>query len=422
MQLHIPFQNPLKNEKFVSRTKIIVFALVFFALGAGASLLYVAGANRAAQEQPAATPEQAFIKGIVNASGTKGVDFSPFWDVWAAIQEKYVGRKDLNVQKMVDGAIEGLVGSLGDDYSTFFEPTQNRDFQEEVSGQFQGIGVEIGLKNKILTVIAPLEGTPAQKAGLQSNDKIVMINGTSTVGMSLDRAVTYIRGPKGSVVTLSIVRDGWTEPRKIAVTRDTIAVPSAKVEKIGNDVIRLRLYNFYAPLSWDMKKGALEILLSGRKKIVLDLRGNPGGYLDASIETAGYFMPSGAVVVKEDNGKGAYVCDTCKTYGPAVFKDYQMVVLVDGGSASAAEILAGALRDNRQVKLIGEQTFGKGSVQEVYPMDHGASLKLTIAKWLTPNGYSISGVGLRPDIEIAASATGTQDIQLDKAVEILRAL
>jgi len=421
MQLHIPFHNPLKNERFIKISEAVLLIAFGLGIGIAATWLYFIKIH-ASQPQVGVEFTQSYIKGVINAQNAKGVDFSPFWDVWAAIQEKYVGRKNLDVQKMVNGAIEGLVNSLGDDYSVFFEPEQNQEFESEVSGKFEGIGIEIGLKNKILTVIAPLEGTPAKQAGLEPNDAILKINSTSTIGMSLDQAIRYIRGPKGSTVTLSILRDTWDNPRPIVITRDVIAVPSATIEKIGDDVIHLRLYNFYAPLTWEFRKRALEILLSGRKKIVLDVRGNPGGYLNGAIETAGYFLPSGSVAVKEDDGAGPYVCDVCKTSGLAIFKDYKIVVLIDGGSASASEIVAGALRDNRGVLLIGQTTFGKGSVQEVYPMANGSSLKLTIAKWLTPNGHSIAGVGLKPDIEIIPLASRTQDIQLDKAVEVVRSL
>ncbi len=421
MQRLIPFENPLNNKTVMRWGRYVALGVACFLFGAWSMWLYANRAPSAGQG-----PEKIPVQGVINANSTAqdlhGADFSIFWNVWATIQQRYVGRSNLDYQKMVYGAVQGLVDSLGDPYSVFFPPEQNKQFQDEVAGQFDGIGIEIGVKDNLLTVIAPLEGTPAKAAGLLTGDVIVKVNGSSTQDMSLDEAIKDIRGPKGTKVTLNIFRKGWDAPKDFSITRDTISVPSAKLDLIGNDVAVIHLYNFFAPADLEFKKAALQAMVAGRSRIILDLRGNPGGYFDTAVDIAGWFVPNGTVVVKEDDGAGAYVCDMCTARGLDLMGNDKVVVLIDGGSASASEILSGALRDVKGVKLIGEQSFGKGSVQDVYPIDANASLKLTIAKWLTPDGYNIGSVGLKPDIEVQNSATSTEDLQLQKALEVVRSL
>ena len=421
MQRIIPFENPLKNKDIAHGVAYAVLGISCFILGAWSMWLYMGRVPSVPPEQQK-IPVQGVINANSNAQDLHGADFGIFWNVWATIQQRYVGREKLDYQKMVYGAVQGMVDSLGDPYSVFFPPEQNKEFQDEVSGQFDGIGIEIGIKNSELTVIAPLEGTPAKSAGLMSGDVIVKVNGSSTQSMSLDEAIKHIRGPKGTSVTLNIFRSGWDAPKDFSITRDTISVPSAKLDLVGKDVAVIHLYNFFAPADLEFKKVALQAMMAGRSRIIIDLRGNPGGYFDTAVDIAGWFVPNGTVVVKEDDGTGAYVCDMCTARGLNLLGSDKVVVLIDGGSASASEILSGALRDIKGVKLIGEQSFGKGSVQDVYPIDASASLKLTIAKWLTPNGYNIGSVGLKPDIEVKASATSTDDLQLQKALEVVRSL
>ncbi len=426
MQRLIPFENPLKNKTVAQTGKFFLVGIIGFLLGAGAMFVFQSRARSGSLDGSLLGRQKTPIEGVVqtdtDAKNLRGADFSIFWDVWATIQQKYVGRNDLDYQKMVYGAVQGLVNSLGDQYSVFFPPQENKEFEEEVSGQFQGIGIEIGMKNGVLTVISPLEGTPAKQAGLLPGDMILEINASSTQDMTLDEAIKNIRGPKGTLVTLGILRKGWNASKDFSVKRDTISVPSVKYETAGNDVAVIRLYNFFAPAATEFKKAALQALLSGRRRIVLDVRGNPGGYFDSAVEIASWFVPSGTTVVKEDDGNGPFICDMCTARGLGLLANDKVVMLVDGGSASASEILAGALRDSKGVQLIGEQTFGKGSVQDVYPVDANASLKITIAKWLTPNGYNIGSVGLKPDIEVKSNASSTDDLQLQKALEVVRAL
>jgi carboxyl-terminal processing protease len=298
-------------------------------------------------------------------------------------------------------------------------------FEQDLAGSFEGIGVQVGIKNDQLTIIAPLKGTPGDRAGLKAGDLIIKIDGKSTSDMSSDDAVNLIRGKKGTSVTLSIYREDWKDTKDFVIVRDTIKVDSVTWELKNGDVAYIHMNQFDQTLSPDFSKIANEIIKSPAKKIVLDLRNNPGGYLEVCQEIAGWFLKSGQLVTIEDFGKGKDQ-KQYKAQGNAEFSNYPIVILMNKGSASAAEILAGALRDDRGVQLIGEKSFGKGSVQQVVDLMDGKSfLKITIAKWLTPKGNSISEVGLTPDIKVdisEADANAGKDTQLEKALEIIQNL
>ncbi len=353
------------------------------------------------------------------------VDFSLFWDAYNKLQENFIDPKKIDDQKIIYGAISGMAKSLGDPYTDFFDPKQANAFKQDLSGAFDGIGVEIGIKKEQLIVIAPLKGTPGDKAGLKAGDQILQINKKSTFDISVDEAVNTIRGKKGTKVTLTIFREGWTDTKDIEIIRDTIKINSVEWELKEGNVAYIRISHFDQSLSFDFKKAAREILQGPAKKIVLDLRNNPGGYLEVGQEITGWFIKNGEIVTIEDFGAGKekkqYLAE-----GNAALIDYPIVALINKGSASAAEILAGALRDNRGVQLIGEKSFGKGSVQEVITLQDGASfLKVTIAKWLTPKGTSISEVGLTPDVKVEAAGSDAkpgEDPQLQKALEIIKGL
>lgn len=353
------------------------------------------------------------------------LDFSLFWDAYNTLQSHYISPEKIDNQKVVYGAIAGMTKSLGDPYTTFFSPEEAKMFQQNLEGSFEGIGAEVGLKKEQLTIIAPLKGAPAESAGLKAGDYIVSIDKKSTSDMTVEQAVTLIRGKKGTPVTLNIFREGWTAPKDITITRDTIKVNSVTWELKNGNVAYVQMHQFDSNLSPDFRKIALEILKSPAQKIVLDLRNNPGGYLEVAQDVAGWFMDEGQIVTIEDFGKGK-AREFYKTNGNGSLKNYPTVILINKGSASASEILAGSLRDNRGVKLIGEKSFGKGSVQDVQTLHDGLSfLKVTIAKWLTPKGNSISEVGLTPDIKVDNSDSDVkngQDTQLTKALEIIRDL
>lgn len=352
------------------------------------------------------------------------LDFSLFWDAYNKLQQNFIDPSKIDNQKVIYGAIEGMTNSLGDPYTDFFDPSQAQRFQQDLSGSFDGIGVEIGIKKDIITIIAPLPGTPGEKAGLKSGDLILKIDGKDATSMTTDEAVNLIRGQKGTSVTLNILRDTWTSAKDFKIVRDTIVVPTMKWELKNNDVAYIKLNEFGETISADFQTSALQILQSPAKKIVLDLRGNPGGYLEAAQNIAGWFLQRGQTVTIEDFGKGK-AQQFYKAEGNAELANYPIVILIDQGSASASEILAGALRDNRKVQLIGTKSFGKGSVQEVVDLRGGSFLKITIAKWLTPKGASISEVGLDPDIKVDITdqdISAKKDPQLDKALEIVNNL
>jgi len=352
------------------------------------------------------------------------IDFSLFWESWKVLQEKFVDKTKFDVQKMIYGAISGMIESLGDPYTVFLTPQDSKKFSEDVRGSFGGIGIEIDIKGGQLMVVSPLEGTPAQKAGFKAGDSILAINGTSTAGMDVNEAVKLIRGDKGTEVTLTMDREGWDSPKDIKIIRDIITVPSLKLEFKDDGICYLRLYQFSEQASFDFSGAANDILNSQCQRIVLDLRDNPGGYLEVSKDIAGWFLERNKVVVLEHFG-GDKEDKQYRSLGPSVFLEYPVVVLINSGSASASEILAGALRDNRGVLLIGEKSFGKGSVQEMEELQGGSSLKITVAKWLTPKGESISDEGLEPDIKVEMTEedyANDRDPQLDKAIEVIKGI
>jgi len=350
------------------------------------------------------------------------IDFSLFWETYNELQEKFVNKEEIDVQKIIYGAIEGMVRSLEDPYTVFLPPEETKKFIEDTKGSFEGVGMEISIKDSYLQVITPLEGTPAQRAGLRAGDKITKIDDKSTIDMTIDEAVSLIRGPKGTRVTLTVFREDWEKTREFEITRAVIEIPSLKWEMKEDNIAYLKLYHFTEKAGSDFQAAAFEILNSPAEKIILDLRNNPGGYLDVAQEISGWFLERGQAVAIEDFGRKEER-KIYKSKGPARLSGYPIVVLINRGSASASEILAGALRDNREILLIGEKTFGKGSIQELARLREGSSLKVTIARWLTPKGELISGIGLEPDIKIEMTEKDYEqekDPQLDKAIEIIR--
>jgi len=352
----------------------------------------------------------------------ENVDFSIFWETWKKIEENYVFPKSLDIQKMIYGATAGMVKSLEDPYTTFFDPDETKIFLEDVKGEFEGIGIEIGIKEEQLQVIAPLEGTPAQKAGLRTKDKILEIDGKSTTDLTVEKAATLIRGPKGTKVSLTILRDGWKEPQNFTIIRDVIKIPSLKFEIKEENIAYIKIFQFSENIDWDFQEVALKILNSPIKKIVLDLRNNPGGYLERAQDIAKWFLEKDQIIVIEDFG-GKKEEEVYKTEKNGKLSSYPVVILINGGSASASEILAAALRDNRNVKLIGEKSFGKGSVQELESLRDGSTLKVTVANWLTPKRELITGKGLEPDIKVEMTEKDyneNKDPQLEKAIEVIK--
>jgi carboxyl-terminal processing protease len=371
------------------------------------------------------------IASILNKSTGVGdsIDFASFWKAWEVINQKYVPTNSTSTERVSDqarvyGAIEGMVKSLGDPYTIFFPPVESKSFADEISGNFEGVGMEVGMKDDVLTVIAPLKNTPAYRAGIKSGDKIVKIDDTVTNGLNTTEAIKIIKGPKGTKVKFTMVREGEKEPLIIEVIRDIIDIPTIDTET-KNGVFIIHLYNFSAISSNSFRNALREFVESGNDKLILDLRGNPGGYLEAAVDMASWFLPAGKVIVKEDF-KNEQDAQIFRSKGYNIFNEnLKMVVLIDGGSASASEILAGALHEHGVATLIGTQSFGKGSVQELVPITTDTSLKVTIARWLTPNGNSISHGGLTPDTVVKFDEKEFlkgNDVQINAALEFLNTI
>lgn len=349
------------------------------------------------------------------------VDFSLFWEAWNVVEEKYVNRSDLDRQEMVYGAISGMINSLNDPYSVFMEPEDSEKFVDDMSGSFDGIGAEVGIRKEVLTIISPLEGNPAQKAGLMAGDKILKVDDTLTSDLTLDEAVSLIRGEKGTEVRLLIFRDGWEEAREIKIIRDEIKIPIIKWEMKDGNIAYIEFYHFTENSAYEFEKTINEILELNPNGIILDLRNNPGGYLETAVDIASWFLPKGEIVVIEDFGNGDKRNEFISK-GYKKLENMPTIVLINEGSASASEILAGALRDIKGIKIVGQKSFGKGSIQQLEKLRGGSSVKITVAKWLTPSGLSISEEGITPDEKIELTLEDIdemRDPQLDKAIEIL---
>ena len=364
------------------------------------------------------------LGGSTSGAQPSDLDFSKFWEAWGLLDQNFVQTHASNTiptyQERVYGAIAGLTDSYGDPYTVFFPPAEAKQFNEDIAGAFGGVGMELGERNGSLTVISPLKGSPAEAAGIRSGDIVVGVDGKPTEKMAVDQAVKIIRGEVGTTVTLTLRRAGEAAPLTVKVVRQTIQVPIIKSYRRSDGIFVIELYSFSQNSAELFRQALRQYFESGSTKLILDLRGNPGGYLEAAVQMASYFLPVGDVVVTEDFG-GKQPNTSSRSLGYNVFanKKLSMAVLVDQGSASASEILAGALSQHGVAKLIGTRTFGKGSVQQLMDLGGGAELKITIAKWLTPDGTSISDGGLHPDI--AAERTvedfaAGKDPQKDAAV------
>ncbi len=385
----------------------IIFGIVVFLAG-----VYVGFENR---------PSVQKVTGVFNKETAIAAetDFNPFWKAWQAVNEKLPGAdKTANADRMY-GAIKGMLASFDDPYTTFFTPSENTLFETEINGAFSGVGMELGKKEGILTVIAPLKDTPAYKAGILAGDKVIKIGDTITSDMSIDEAITLIRGEIGTTIALTIFREGFTEPKVYTLTRSTITLPTVDTEIIG-DAFVIHLYNFSAQSVGQFKQALDTYLASGKEQLLLDLRGNPGGYLDAAVMIGSWFVPEGQVLVKEI-GKTENDVVVHTSSGPVLFPaKHKLIILVDKGSASASEILAGALSEHGIGKLVGTTTYGKGSVQEVIPITSETSMKVTVAKWYTPKGVSISDQGLVPSVVIPYNPESATDTQLKSALELFK--
>lgn len=414
-----------------NNTKIAIGVVFFSLLVFGAGFYY--GSVQGQQHGNNASTVPPRVQAAEN------IDMQEFWKAWEILDEKFVPRTPASStasstgatdQERVYGAISGMTDSLGDPYTVFLPPTENEVFEGNIEGEFGGVGMKIGKRDGVLTVISPLEGTPAKEAGLKPGDKILAVDDETTEDMSVQRAVQLIRGEKGTEVTLTILSEGDSEARDVEITRSTIQVPTIETSQKDGAFI-ISLYNFSAQSASKFEQALEEFRQSEEDDLVIDLRGNAGGFLQAAVDVASHFVDEGDVVVREHYGdKRESRVQRSRGYG-TVPDTSDVVVLVNGGSASAAEIVAGALRDHGVAKLVGAQTFGKGSVQELVDINDKTSLKVTVARWLTPDGVSISEGGLTPDISVSADEddsgqqtsisddTDETDLQLQRAIEVV---
>lgn len=375
--------------------------------------------------------EQVYIPGELNnelltsnqKENIKDLDFKLFWQVWDVVKNKYVDSDEVTDQELFYGALSGIVSALDDPYSVFLDPEYSKTFDEDLSGSFQGIGAEIGIRDGVLTIVSPLANSPAEQAGLKSGDKIFKVDGEEAFDWTTDKAVQTIRGPKGTEVVLTVAREGLDDFLDIKIIRDEIELPSVELsykEIADKKVAYLVMYSF----NQDTYEQFLEKITELESQedvdgLILDLRDDPGGYLDIAIEIASEWLDSSQIVVSEKMGSGQGL--DYNSYGYQSLSDMPTVVLINEGSASASEIVAGALQDYDKAVLVGQTTFGKGSIQTLHDLYDGSSIKITIGKWYTPHGNNIDKEGIDPDIYVEYSLEDWEDEkdpQLDKALEV----
>ncbi len=350
------------------------------------------------------------------------VDFDVFWEAWRHMDSKFVDVDKLDSQKRVYGAIKGMVSAVGDPYSAYMDPEETKEFNTDMDGSFEGIGAELGMKKGMLTVIAPLEGMPAEEAGLRAGDIIVKVFDEVTLDMTVNDAVKLIRGEKGTDVKLTVAREATGETLEISITRGTIELESVKYEKKEGNIGYIKISKFLENTGRKFDKAVITAQTDNIEGLIIDVRNNPGGYLNVAVDMISTFVPKGEVVVWEKGRNDDNIPFRAQKKSDKLL-EIPIVVIMNGGSASASEIMAGALRDIKGVKLVGEKSFGKGSVQQVQGLRDNSSMRITIAKWLTPKGDSIHEVGLDPDIEVKMEKEDYEqkkDPQFERALEELK--
>jgi len=419
------------------RSVILLVALLILVGGAGYRLGERKASVNFVDKRPVINTE---------APDSTNVDFNLFWDVWGKVSRYYIDPKAIDIQKLVYGAVTGMVAAVGDPYTSFFPPQENKQFKEDLGGAFEGIGAQLGMKDGRVIIVSPLKGTPAEAAGVLPNDIILKVNDDETAGWTVDQAVDRIRGPKNTKVRLTLLSPLSSEgPREVEIVRNTITVPSVtwwiknirdvteisaateaaslKLRSDNSKIAYINLTRFGDNTNADWDKAVNEIVAfekNGDKLagLVLDLRNNPGGYLDGAVYIASEFMKGGTVVsqVNSDGTRQDYPTDR-----KGKLTNMKVVVLVKQGNASAAEIVAGALRDSNRGRLVGETTFGKGTVQTPFDLSGGSSVHITTGKWLLPGGTSISEKGLTPELVVTLDPANaaTADGQFARAIELL---
>jgi carboxyl-terminal processing protease len=406
--------------------RVISYCLIFgitFLFGWESASYYIL--KKSAQhivQQESVSPMAAFTSLIMPESAK--ADMTLFWKVWGLLQESYVTEENLDKQDMVYGSIKGMVGSLEDPFTTFMTPDETSEFDQSLNGQLQGIGAELTVKKQALTVVTPLKNSPAERAGILPGDVVYKIDGDLTGEMTLFDAIMRIRGQSGTNVTLTIIREGKEDPFDVQIKREQVNIESVVLEDQGDGVFLISIYQFNDKTTVELDKIINQVILKEPKGIILDLRNNGGGYLEVSVDIVSAFVEGNKKVVeiKRRNEKDN---QQMLVHGNAALPNIPIVVLINGGSASASEIVAGALQDHKRAVIMGETSFGKGSVQEVSKLSDGSSIRMTIAKWYTPNGNNIDEVGITPDIVVEYTAEDFQedlDPQLAAATDYLKNL
>ncbi|MCX7881140.1 MAG: S41 family peptidase [Patescibacteria group bacterium] len=398
---------------------LLVLSLTIFIFGAG---------YRFGQYQ--SSLEKKLILKQTTPVNRKDIDFNLFWETWEKVEERFIEKNKIDPKKMYYGAIKGMVNSLEDPYTFFLTPEENKQSKDDLEGKFEGIGAQLGLKNGVIIIVAPLKNSPAEKAGVKAGDYILKVDNQPTNNWTLNQAVSKIRGPKGTKVKLTLKRND--KEINATIVRDVINVPSIELsyeKKDNKKIAYLDLNQFGENTNDEWDKTVIEIQKKWQNKeivgLIIDLRDNPGGYLDSSVYIASEFLPLGKTIVKQESTVAE--SKTYRVYRQGQLTDIPLVILINKGSASASEILAGSLRDHKRAKLVGEKTFGKGSVQEALDLKDGAGLHVTVAKWILPNGDWINSKGIDPEIKVenkikeGNTLTREDDKQLDKAIdEILK--
>lgn len=377
-------------------------------------VVFIAGLFLGRYALPASNAHRESVLNFVGVEqGQRQIIFPTFWEAWDTLHDKYIG--ELSEEELFYGAVAGMVRAAGDPYTVFAPPDETKQFEETIEGSFSGVGVEIGMRNGLVTVIAPLEGSPAQQAGVRAGDVVVAVDKQPlSPESSLDEVVTKIRGERGTKVVLTVVHEEAGQTTDIEIVRNTIEIESVKYQQVG-EVAIITVTNFNGDTATRFNTAVRQAVEAGTRGVVVDVRNNPGGYLQSAVEIASRFLTEDAVVVSEKgNANHDY-----KAEGNAQLAGIPVVVLINGGSASASEILAGALHDHLNAPLVGEKTFGKGSVQEFIKLDDGSSLRVTVAKWFTPKGRNINEEGIAPTVEIKQDIETDIDEQLEKAKEEL---
>lgn len=411
---------PIRTPVF-RRLSFIGIAVLALVLGWGLGASYEREALR--QERDAIMDAYAGSGSVISGDPAVHADISLLWEVWRTLQHYYISPEKLTSNTMIFGAASGMVESLGDPYTVFMTPSENKEFINGLQGELEGIGAELTMKEDAIVVVAPLKNSPAEKAGLLPQDIIVTVDGQDVSGLRLDQVIMRIRGEAGTSVMLEIYRDGEDDLLEMAITRARIHIPSIETdvfETSSGTLAYLALNRFDDELTGEIER-ALTDFPDDIDGLILDVRFNGGGLLDSAVEVASFFLKEGKVVTVERRGADA---DEQFVSGRPLMPDVPMVVLINEGSASASEILAGALQDHGRATVIGKQSFGKGTVQEIVDLPGGASMRVTTARWLTPNGLDLGKTGITPDIEVDRTSEqirNDEDPQLERAKEVLLA-